>query len=160
VWGFHWSRSQSLTVGERGVEETRATIRRWYLYIVAFVGLAVLLFSGGRVVYELMLVALGRSPDRALVGDLSHAVMDSFVAAVVLWYHWFLVLRADLAAVRQLASTRQAVAVIAGLDSAAARSLEHFVRGSLDGARARIYWTDQPHIEEVIEHTLRHQEAS
>jgi hypothetical protein len=142
------------------MDETRAMTRRWYLYLVAFAGLAVLLLSGGRVIYELVLVALGRSADCTLLGALTDAIMDALVAATVLWYHWFLVLRADLAAVRQPASTREVVAVVSGLDTDRARSLEQFVRESLNGARARFYWTDQAHVQASVEHALEQQEAS
>ena len=150
VWLLHWSPMQAQTTGERGLEETRATTRRWYLYIVAFAGVAVLLFSAGRLVYEAVLVALGRAPDPALVGNLSHALTDAIVAGTVLWYHWFLVMRADLAVLRQVTQTRLAVAVIAGLDAAGVRSLQDFVHASLNGARTRIYWTDQAHVRETV----------
>jgi hypothetical protein len=150
VWLLHWSPMQAQTAGERSWDETRATIRRWYLYIVAFAGVAVLLFSAGHVVYEAVLVALGRAPDPALVGNLSHALTDGIVAGSVLWYHWFLVMRADLAVLRQVTETRLAVAVIAGLDAAGVRSLEQFVQASLDGARTRIYRTDQAHVRGTV----------
>jgi hypothetical protein len=61
--------------------------------------------------------------------------------------------------VRQPASTREAVAVVAGLDTDRARSLEHFVRESLSGARARIYWADQAHVHVAVENALEQQEA-
>jgi hypothetical protein len=150
VWLLHWRPMQAHTTSERGLAETRATTRRWYLYIVAFAGVAALLFSAGRVVYEAVLVALGRAPDPALVGNLSHAVMDAIVAGTVLWYHWFLVMRADLSALRQVSQTRLAVAVVAGLDAAGVRTLEQFVHASLHGARTRIYWTDQAHVRETV----------
>jgi len=41
------------------------------------------------------LVVLGRAPDPALVGNLSHALTDAMVAGSVLWYHWFLVMCAS-----------------------------------------------------------------
>jgi hypothetical protein len=110
----------------------------------------VLLTSGARVFYEIVLVALGRPPDRELVVDLGHALSAATVAGVVFGYHWFLVLRADLAALRGVAQMGQAVAVIAGLDAAGVEHLEQFARTSLDGARTRIYWTDQAHIRETV----------
>ncbi len=154
VWLFHWSRSQALATGERGAEETRSMTRRWYLYVVAFAGAAVLLYSGGRVVYELVLVGLGRAADAEVAGSLSDAMMDAVVAGSILWYHWFLVLRADLAALRESARARVAVAVVAGLDAASAARLEELVRTSLDGARTRLYWTDQAHAREVVAKAL------
>jgi hypothetical protein len=149
VWLLHWSPMQARTTGERGLAETRATTRRWYLYIVAFAGVAALLFSAGRVVYEAVLVALGRAPDPALVGNLSHALTDAIVAGSVLWYHWFLVMRADLAVLRQVTQTRLAVAVVSGLDAVGVTSLQDFVHASLGCARIRIYWTDQAHLRET-----------
>lgn len=154
VWLFHWSRSQALAREGRGGEETRSLTRRWYLYAVAFAAVAVLLFSGARVIYELVLAALGRPMDRALVGNLGHALVDGLVSGAVLWYHWWLVLRADLAALRQAAQQRAAVAVIAGLDAAGVAALERFVRLSLDGARTRIYWTDEAHARETLGRAL------
>ena len=77
----------------------------------------------------------GRAAERELLANLSHAGVDAVVAGVVLWYHWYLVLRADLAALRKLVDTRVGVAVIGGLDRAAADRLDVFVRTSLDGTR-------------------------
>jgi uncharacterized protein DUF5671 len=154
VWLWHWSRSQALTGGSLGLQETRSTTRRWYLYIVAFAGVAVLLFSGARVVYEIVLIGLGRSADAALIANLGHAASDALVAGIVLWYHWFLVLRADVAALREVAQTRQAVAVVAGLDPLDVTRLEQFVRTSLNGSRTRIYWTDQAHTGAAVNEAL------
>jgi hypothetical protein len=157
VWLVHWSRSQALARGSRGDAETRSLTRRWYLYAVAFAAVAVMLFSGARVIYELVLAALGRPADRALVGNLSHAVVGGLVAGAVLWYHWWHVLRADLAAVRQAARQRAAVAVIAGLDASGVAMLQQFVRQSLDGARARIYWADEASAHETVGRALTEQ---
>jgi uncharacterized protein DUF5671 len=154
VWLFHWRRSQASTIGGRGLEETRATTRRWYLYVVAFAGVVVLLISGAQIVYEVALVALGRAAERELMASLSHAAVHALVAGVVLWYHWYLVLRADLAALRTLVDTSVGVAVIGGLDRAAAERLDAFVRTSLEGTRTRIYWTDPQHTQEAVAQAL------
>src|SRR5215471_18053029 len=84
VWLWHWRHIQLEIGGINRIEETRATTRRWYLYLIALVSVAVLLTSGARVVYEIVLVALGRPPDRELVVNLGHALCAATVAGVVL----------------------------------------------------------------------------
>ena len=150
VWLWHWRLSQLAASGPRALEETRSTTRRWYLYVVAFASVAVLLFSAARVVYEVVLLGLGRGVDNVLLADLAHSATDAVVAGAVLAYHWFLVLRSDVAAARTAAEARQAVAVIAGLDNDDVARLQEFARTSLDGARTRIYWTDQAHAAALV----------
>jgi hypothetical protein len=151
VWLFHWSAVQRRVRADAGGEEARATSRRWYLYVVAFVAVAVLLFSAARIVYELVVAALGQPLGREEQVELAHVVISGLVAATLLWYHWWLVLRADLAALRQAGRGRAAVAVVAGLDPASVERLERFVRESFDGARVKLYWTDEAGVRETVE---------
>jgi hypothetical protein len=109
-----------------------------------------LLTSGARIVYELTLTALGRPWDAAVALHLARLAIDGAVAATLLWYHWWLVLRADLAARRQSAGATAAVAVIAGLDADTAEALARFARESLPGSRVELYWTDEAHVRELV----------
>ena len=72
------------------------------------------------------------------------------VAAYVLWYHWYLVLHADVGVLRRVALERRGVAVISDLDTDDTERLKEFGRTALDGARIRIYWTDQAHAEQAL----------
>jgi hypothetical protein len=150
VWLFHWSRIQRLVAGPRSEEETRATSRRWYLYVVIFAAVIVLLTSGARIVYELTLTALGRPWDEVVALHVARLAIDGAVAAALLWYHWWLVLRADLAARRPTARATVGVAIIAGLDADTAEALARFARESLPGSRVELYWTDEAHVRELV----------
>ena len=150
VWLYHWGRIQRLVGGPGGEEETRATTRRWYLYVVIFAAVVLLLTNSARIVYELTLTALGRAWEPTLPLRLAALALDGAVAAALLWYHWWLVLRADLAALRQTARATAGVAVVAGLDAAAAEALTRFARESLPGARVKLYWTDEAHVRELV----------
>jgi hypothetical protein len=151
VWLLHWRSVQASLSGPRGEAEIRASSRRWYLYLVAFAGLMVLLVNGARLIYELVLLLLGAPLEGESGAELAHLLLNALVAAGVLWYHWWLVLRADLAALRQLGADQVAVAVIAGLDRAAAEQLQQFARESLDRARVRLYWTDEAHARQAVD---------
>jgi hypothetical protein len=151
VWLAHWRSIQARLGGVGGEAEMRASTRRWYLYLVAFGGLMVLLFSGVVVVYRLVLMLLGEPLDREAGAELARLTINGLVAAAVLWYHWWLVLRADLAALRQHASERLAVALVSGLDPAGAAQLERFARESLDRASVRLYWTDEAQARQALD---------
>ena len=151
VWLLHWRRSQAAAQGEDGAAERRSLTRRIYLYAIVFGTLAGVVVSGAREVYELVLAALGRPAGQSLAGALLHPLVDGLLFGSALFYHWWVVLRADVAATHQAAGERGAVAVIAGLDAAAAEALQAFVRDSLDGARTKVYWTDAAHSREVTQ---------
>jgi hypothetical protein len=155
VWLYHWSTAQALMAGPGGPDEARSTTRRWYLYLVAFAGLIVLLVSGAWIVYDLVLVVLGRPLDRQLQAEIGRLLANSLVAMGVLWYHRRLVVRAELPVRKQLTAERTAVAVIAGLDQNAATALERFARESLGRARMELVWTDQAQFDEAVGSLLR-----
>jgi hypothetical protein len=138
VWLVHWTRAQSLVRADEGQEETRSTTRRWYLYLVTFAGVATLLVCGAWLLYDLIVVLLGRTLDRQLQAELGRLLANAAVAGVLLWYHWWLVLRADLAALRQLTPERTFAALVSGLDAAQLQALQAFSRESLPGASLRV----------------------
>ena len=151
VWLFHWSAIQKVVQGDAGAAEMRATSRRWYLYIVDFVAVVALLVGAAQLVYQLMMVALGEPFGQAEQLQIAHLLATVLVAAMLLWYHWWLVLRADLAVLRQAGLGRAAVAVVTGLEPASVERLERFVAESLEGARVKLYWTDEAHVRETVE---------
>jgi hypothetical protein len=151
VWLMHWSRSQAAARGDDGAAERRSLTRRIYLYAIVFGTLAGVVVSGAREVYELTLAALGRPAGQSLAGALMHPLADGLLFGAALIYHWWVVLRADVAATRHAASERAAVAVVAGLDAAAVEALQSFIRDSLGGARTKVYWTDAAHARAVVE---------
>jgi hypothetical protein len=145
VWLLHWRAIQRLVAAPTtALVETRATSRRCYLYLVALAAVVVLLGSGAWIVYELSKVLLGQSFDRALQAELARVLVSAAVAAAVLWYHWWQVLRADQAAIRQAQQRRSAVAIISRLDPAGAEALERYVREVLIGAHIKLEWSDAP----------------
>jgi hypothetical protein len=141
VWWLHWNDARRLVAGPSRAEETRATTRRLYLYLAVLASVAVLLTSGAWIIYQLAVMALGLPASRELVRELAHWLVNAAVAGAVLWYHWWLVLRSDLAALREAAGRRRASALVSGLDPEAARALERFVREQLVGASVRLEWT-------------------
>ena len=147
VWLLHWRAIQRLVAAPAtALAETRATSRRCYLYLAALAAVVVLLGSGAWIVYELSKVLLGQSFDRAGQAELARVLVSAAVAAVVLWYHWWQVLRADQAAIRQAqhGHGRSAVAIISRLDPAGAEALEQYVREVLTGAHIKLEWSDAP----------------
>jgi len=85
VWISHWriaARDRTL-VGERGGS---ATLRRWYIYGAAFVGL-VLLVNGANSLLE-VLWRMATQPAPGLVGGLDGAVSGTLVGLAVWLLHW------------------------------------------------------------------------
>jgi hypothetical protein len=150
VWWYHWRSAQRLLLGPRGGEEARSTTRRWYLYLAAFASVVAVLIVGAWLVYDLTTVALGRTLDRGLQAEVGRLLVTGAVAGAALWYHWWLVLRADLAALRHATPGRTAVAIIAGLDQAQAERLGELVREHLDGSRVKLVWTDEAGAREAV----------
>jgi hypothetical protein len=104
--------------------------------------LAVVLGSGAWIVYDLSKVLLGQAFDRPLQAELGRLLANAAVAAALLWYHWWQVLRADQAALRQARLGRSAVAIVSHLDPAEAELLERYVHQSLAGAKIKLEWSD------------------
>jgi hypothetical protein len=155
VWLLHWRAIQAGLSGARREAEIRASSRRWYLYLVAFAGLMALLINGARLVYQLVLALLGAPWDRQDGAEVAQLLVNALVGALLLWYHWWLVLRADLAALQERTADQVAVAIIAGLDPAGAERLQHFARESLDRANVKLYWTDQAQARAVFDRLAR-----
>jgi hypothetical protein len=143
VWLSHWRSIRELTAGPTSGEETRSAIRRLYLYLAVFAGIAVLLVSLSWIVFDLVKLALGLNLDRALGVELAHLAANAAVAAATLWYHWWLVLRADLAVQRQALAGRLGTATVTGLDAELAERLQRFATESLDGARVSLSWAER-----------------
>jgi hypothetical protein len=143
VWLLHWRAIERLVAApSAALAETRATSRRCYLYLVALAAVAVVLGSGAWIVYEVSRVLLGQSFERSIQAEMARLVANAGVAGLLLWYHWWQVLRADQAVLRQAQRGRSAIATISRLDPAGAESLERYVREALTGARIKLEWSD------------------
>jgi hypothetical protein len=86
VWLGHWRLVQRdrVAVGERGGS---ATLRRWYLYGVAFVGLVVLL-AGAQGLAETLWHAAATQPAASALASLPPGAAGALVGLVVWLAHW------------------------------------------------------------------------
>ena len=86
VWLAHWRIAQRdrVAVGESGGS---ATLRRWYLYGVAFVGLVVLL-SGAQGLAETLWHAVASQPAQSALASLPPGAAGALVGLVVWLTHW------------------------------------------------------------------------
>ncbi len=123
VWLIHWLEQQRQTArpdtsarAERGAlagaAERSSLWRRLYLYTILFATVVAIVIDAARLLYQLLLVALGDKALPELIEPIRTPLSVIVVGAVVLLSHWQ-VLRADQEATGTAASTTQpAVAAI------------------------------------------------
>ena len=155
VWLAHWRTVQrqaapGLLAEPDRQDELRSVARRLYLYLVVFAAVTSLIGTAAITIYRLVSAALGLTLTRNDQIELSHLIETGLVAGLLLWYHGWLVLRADRAALRQPAGERL-TAVLAGLDAEQAAALRRFAQEALPGARLRIGGPERPGTDESSE---------
>ncbi|NNJ11417.1 DUF3842 family protein [Chloroflexales bacterium ZM16-3] len=89
VWVLIWRRAQGAAEadGPAGDDERGSLVRRIYLYGFLFAATLTILSGLVYIVFRLLRVALGTSPEGGLLADLAQAIAFSGIAAGVLAYH-------------------------------------------------------------------------
>jgi len=137
VWILPWRRLQlaATTPGSAGDAESRAVIRKIYLYFYLLLATLTVLGSGVYIVSRLLGLLLGVRQSGNLLADLGRAIAYSVIAVGVWLYHGF-ILRADdqrnkAAQVRHL--SQLCVAVLSTGDESLDRTLVDELRRGLPG---------------------------
>lgn len=95
VWIVTWRAvaRQAADPAESGEYARRSLVRRSYLYLILFIGVLGVMFSTGRLLYQLLLALLGDPPANLLLEVLQQFSL-LLLFAVLAVYHW-MVLRRD-----------------------------------------------------------------